>query len=102
MLLLFYLPKGQNLDLMSLDYNIQKGRNGAPLHHFTPFPTSFSDGVNVFTQDFAVYDGERVNTYVPTNFTYRPFIATLMGVLGPIWYRFSGPLLMQCQEESRN
>lgn len=60
--------EGHNLDLMSLDSNVQRDHNGAPLRHFTPFPTPFSDGVNVFTQDLTACDGERVNAYV-----YPPF-----------------------------
>ena len=38
------------LDMMSLDSNAQKDASGNVLKHFTPFPTPFSAGVNVFAQ----------------------------------------------------
>ena len=36
------------VDLMSLDSNAMKGRDGKSLRHFIPFPTVGSDGVNIF------------------------------------------------------
>ena len=53
-----------DLDLMSLDSNAQRDKQGNPLRHFTPYPTPKSSGVNVFNQDPSVCDGNRVNAYV--------------------------------------
>jgi hypothetical protein len=38
-------------DLMALDSNCIMGKDGKTLRHFTPYPTPFSAGVNVFTQN---------------------------------------------------
>lgn len=38
-------------DLMALDSNVQRDQAGAPLPHFTPWPTQNSSGINVFSQD---------------------------------------------------
>lgn len=35
---------------MALDSNVQVGRSGEPLSHFTPYPTPQSRGVNMFAQ----------------------------------------------------
>jgi len=35
---------------MTLDSNVQPGKDGQPLPHFTPWPTENSSGVNVFPQ----------------------------------------------------
>ena len=70
-------PGGTNchdLDLMSLDSNAQRDKQGNPLRHFTPYPTPKSSGVNVFNQDLSVCDGNRVNAYV-----FLPF-----ALVGPI------------------
>ena len=53
-----------DLDLMSLDSNAQRNKQGNLLRHFTPCPTPKSSGVNVFNQDLSVCDGNRVNAYV--------------------------------------
>ena len=55
---------GHNLDLMASDSNVQRGRQGAPLHHFTPYPTPGSGGVNVFNQNLFICDRTKVNAYV--------------------------------------
>lgn len=55
---------GHDLDLISLDSNVQRDWRGNPLKHFTPYPTSVSSGVNVFNQDLSVCDGNHVNGYV--------------------------------------
>ncbi|XP_069114859.1 LOW QUALITY PROTEIN: uncharacterized protein [Argopecten irradians] len=41
------------VDLMALDSNAQKSRDGLPLRHFTPYPTPQSSGVNIFAQEVA-------------------------------------------------
>lgn len=41
------------IDLMALDSNAQRGPNGLPLPHYTPWPTEFSAGVNVFAQSIS-------------------------------------------------
>ena len=38
-----------SFDLMSLDSNCQRNRNGTPLPHYTPWSTPGSAGVNVFS-----------------------------------------------------
>ena len=48
------------VDLMSLDSNVMKTKDGRPLRHFTPWPTPLSSGVNVFGQNVR----EEVNPYV--------------------------------------
>ena len=55
---------GHNFDLMSLDSNVQRDRNGEPLPHYTPYPTPESAGVNVFNQDLSGCDGITINAYV--------------------------------------
>ena len=42
------------VDLMSLDSNVMRDGAGVPLRHFSPFPTPFSAGVNIFSQDISV------------------------------------------------
>ena len=65
---------GHDLDLMSLDSNVQRDWQGNPLKQFTPYPTPGSSGVNVFNQDLSGCDGNRVNAYV-----FPPF--SLFGLL---------------------
>lgn len=65
---------GHDLDLMSLDSNVQRDWRGNPLKHFTSYPTPGSSGVNVFNQDLSVCDGNRVNAYV-----FPPF-----SLIGPL------------------
>ena len=48
------------LDLMALDSNAQRGRDGQALPHFSPTPMPFSQGVNVFSQSWSNKD----NPYV--------------------------------------
>lgn len=55
---------GHNLDLMALDSNVQRGRQGAPLRHFTLYPTPGSGGVNAFNQNLSICDRTKVNAYV--------------------------------------
>ena len=40
-------------NLMAMDSNCMKDQNGSYLKHYTPFPTPFSAGVNVFAQDLS-------------------------------------------------
>ena len=60
---------GHDLDLMSLDSNVQRDWRGNPLKNFTPYPIPGSLGVNVFNQDLSVCDGNRVNIYVFSTFS---------------------------------
>lgn len=52
------------MDLMAIDSNVMKSSGGTALPHFTPYPTPYSSGVNLFAQDLSVV----VNAYV-----YPPF-----------------------------
>ena len=70
---------GHDLDLMSLDSNVQCDGKGNPLRHFTPYPTPGSSGVNVFNQDLSVCDGNHVNAYV-----FPPF-----SLIGPLLRLFA-------------
>lgn len=56
-------------DLMSLDSNAMVGAEG-PLKHFTPFPTPFSAGVNLFAQKVE----NEINPYVFPPFTLIPAV----------------------------
>ena len=49
-----------SVDLMALDSNAMKARDGTSLKHFTPWMTPLSAGVNVFCQDIRV----EANPYV--------------------------------------
>lgn len=42
---------GHFFDLMALDSNAMRGKDGLPLPHFSPFPSPCSKGVNIFCQD---------------------------------------------------
>ena len=66
---------GHDLDLMSLDSNVQCDGKGNPLRHFTPYPTPGSSGVNVFNQDLSVCDGNHVNACFSSFFVDWPFAA---------------------------
>ena len=44
---------GHTYDLMALDSNCMKSRDGMFLKHFTPFPSPKSNGVNVFAQNIS-------------------------------------------------
>lgn len=48
------------VDLMALDSNVQKSKEGLSLKHFTPYPTPQSSGVNIFVQEV----GKEENPYV--------------------------------------
>ena len=65
---------GHTLDLMALDSNAQHHRAGNRLPHFTPFPTPYSAGVNVFNQDLSPCDGIIINAYA-----FPPF-----SLIGPL------------------
>lgn len=47
---------GHSLDLMALDSNAVRGRDGCPSLHFSPFPSPQSRGVNLFCQDLRAID----------------------------------------------
>jgi len=53
-----------DLDLMSLDSNAQRDKQGNPLRQCTPYPSPKSSGDNVFNQDLSVCEGDLVNAYV--------------------------------------
>lgn len=55
---------GHSLDLMALDSNAIRDKQGRTLPHFIPYPTSVSAGVNVFSQDLRGCDGIKTNLYV--------------------------------------
>ncbi|XP_019634948.1 PREDICTED: uncharacterized protein LOC109477927 [Branchiostoma belcheri] len=42
---------GFDTDLMALPSNVQSARDGKKLRFFSPYPTPYSEGVNVFAQD---------------------------------------------------
>lgn len=65
---------GHTLDLMSLDWNVQRNAQGNPFRHFTPCPTFESAGVNVFNQDTSICDGTRIDPDV-----FPPF-----SLIGPL------------------
>ena len=52
--------RGHSIDMMALDSNCMIDKTGKPLKHFTPFWTSGSLGVNVFSQ----YIDQEENCYV--------------------------------------
>ena len=47
---------GHSFDLMALDFNAVRGRDGYPLPHFSPFLSPQSRGVNLFCQDLRAMD----------------------------------------------
>ncbi|KAK6166305.1 hypothetical protein SNE40_023034 [Patella caerulea] len=47
------------IDLMSLDCNAMKGRDGVTLPHYTPYSTPNTSGINVFAQSISSHE----NTY---------------------------------------
>ena len=57
-------------DLMSLDSNCRRGRDGSFLPHYSPWPTPYSLGVNVFAQPIPIEH----NVYV-----FPPFV-----LVGPL------------------
>ena len=61
-------------DLMSLDSNCRRGRDGSLLAHYSPWPTPYSLGVNVFAQPMPVEH----NVYA-----FPPFI-----LVGPLLRNF--------------
>lgn len=40
--------------LVAIDSNVTKSSGGTALPHFTPYPTTYSSGVNLFAQDLSV------------------------------------------------
>ena len=63
---------GHNLDLMALDSNVRRDKQGTPLRHFTPYPMPGSAGVNVVNQDLSTCDGVNINAYVFPPFSMIP------------------------------
>lgn len=57
--------EGHTLDLMALDSNAMVDRHGNTVPHFTPYPTPFSSGINIFAQKIS----NKENCYV-----FPPFI----------------------------
>ena len=51
------------IDLMSLDSNTQRGQDGMPLRHFSPWPTPGSSGINLFSQSLDA--GENAYVFPP-------------------------------------
>jgi hypothetical protein len=43
-----------SVDLMAVDSNVMRYKDGNPMRHFTPHPTRLSAGINVFSQDLSV------------------------------------------------
>ena len=60
----------QTFNLMSLDSNCRRGRNTSLLPHYSPYPTPYSSGVNVFAQTIQMEH----NVYV-----FPPFV-----LVGPL------------------
>lgn len=52
-------------DLMSLDSNCRRERDGSLLPHYSPWPTPFSSGVNVFAQPIPVEQCIRLSSFRP-------------------------------------
>ena len=67
---LFGGARGHNLDLMSLNWNVQCDQDSKPLPHFTPYLTPASAGVDVFSQDLLNSDGLKTNAYCFPPFTF--------------------------------
>lgn len=63
-------------DLMALDSNTQRGADGQPLPHFTPWPSPNSSGMNVFAQRI----GSEHNVYV---FPPLALVGPLLRFLAP-------------------
>ena len=64
---------GHSFDLMALDSNVPRGRNGFPLPHFTPSPSPHSDGVNLFSQDL-----------LSTSNMSNPYVFPPFNLIGPV------------------
>ena len=86
---------GHTFDLMALDSNCMKDREGRNLPHFTPYPTPESAGVNMFSQDISTKD----NFYVfpPFNLTHAVLnfivsstatcsVVLKCGNVTPVWF----------------
>lgn len=71
---------GHSIDLMALDSNSVTGKDGLPLPHFSPWPTPYSQGVNLFAQDLHLAENME-NPYV-----FPPFI--LIGPVLKFLYKF--------------
>ena len=55
---------GHTCDLMALDSNAMRDRQGEPLHHFTPYASPGSSGVNVFSQGLSLHSAILQKAYV--------------------------------------
>ena len=82
--------EGHSFDLMSLDSNVMKNKDGIPLPHFTPFPSPDSNGVNVFSQDLREFPSMS-NPYV-----FPPF--SLIGPLMKFLLSFKIPFTIVVPE----
>ncbi|CAH3031915.1 unnamed protein product, partial [Pocillopora meandrina] len=65
--------EGHSFDLMSLDSNVMKNKDGFSLPHFTPFPSPDSNGVNVFSQDLRVFPSMS-----------NPYVCPPFSLIGPL------------------
>ena len=74
---------GLSFDLLALDSNAVRDRDGYPLPHFSPFPSPQSRGVNLFCQDLRAMDCLS-NPYV-----FPPF--SLIGAVLKFFYSFGIP-----------
>lgn len=61
---LFGGQSGHTCDLMALDSNAMRDRQGEPLPHFTPYASPGSSGVNVFSQDLSLHSAILQKAYV--------------------------------------
>lgn len=71
---LFGGDDGHSCDLMALDSNAMKTKQGKPLPHFTPYPSPGSAGVNVFSQ----------NLYEHADILVRPYVFPPLVLVGPL------------------
>lgn len=69
---------GHTCDLMALDSNVMKDKQGKPLPHFTPYPSPGSSGVNVFSQDLSRHPEILQRAYV---FPPLPLVGPLLRFL---------------------
>lgn len=81
---------GHSFDLMALDSYAVIGRSGSLLPHFTPFPSSDSRGVNLFSQNL-----------LETEDMSNPYVFPPFGLVGPVlkfFYSFQIPLTIVVPE----
>ncbi|KAJ7389500.1 hypothetical protein OS493_031152 [Desmophyllum pertusum] len=67
--------RGHSIDLLSLNSNVQQDLNGAPLPFFSPTPSSYAAGVNVFAQHISFAD----NSPFENCYAFPPFV-----LIGPL------------------